>query len=76
MSKTADGDSANQVAGTPGTEPPAFDDQDEDTMECRTEATREGGGEHKAAATSAAATGDNVGDPVTATDPDPNERRT
>ena len=63
--KTAMGESANAVAEDTRNEPPAFDDQDEDTMGVQNdETTRE-------VAENTAASGD-VGGVVTATDPAPN----
>ena len=63
--KTAMGESDNPVDEDTRNEPPAFDDQDEDTMGVQNdETTRE-------VAENTAADG-NVGSPVTATDPAPN----
>ena len=64
---------------TPGTEPPAFDDQDDDTDGVQNEVTtREVAENTKAVAADDVADvaddmNDNVGAAVTANDPDPNE---
>ena len=77
--KTATANSANAVALDTRNRPPVFDDQDEDTDGVQNDAaTRKVAEDAKAASPSddAADTDvatDNVGSPVTATDPDPND---
>ena len=77
--KTASGKSANPVALDTRNRPPAFDDQDDDTMGIQNdETTRKVAENTKAASPSDDAVDttddatDNVGSPVTATDPAPN----
>ena len=76
--KTAMGESANTVAVDTRNRAPVFDDQDDDTEGVQNdETTREVAENTKAVAADDVAlendeTDDNVGSPVTATDPDPN----
>ena len=71
--ESAMGESANPVALDTRNRAPVFDDQDEDTEgKQNDEAMREVAESAKAADDAADVTTDNVGDPVTATDPDPN----